>query len=30
MIDMGATITPQQVTVITNYLAANFPPKPTQ
>jgi virginiamycin B lyase len=30
MIDMGATITPEQVTVITNYLAANFPPKPKQ
>ena len=30
MIDMGATITPQQVTVITNYLAVNFPPKPKQ
>ena len=30
MIDMGATIKPEQVSVITNYLAANFPPKPTQ
>ena len=30
MIDMGATITPEQVSVITNYLAANFPPKPKQ
>jgi virginiamycin B lyase len=30
MIDMGATITPEQVSVITNYLAANFPPKPQQ
>jgi virginiamycin B lyase len=30
MIDMGATITPEQVTVIANYLAANFPPKPKQ
>ena len=30
MIDMGATITPEQVTVITNYLAVNFPPKPKQ
>ena len=30
MIDMGATITPEQVTVITNYLAANFPPKAKQ
>jgi virginiamycin B lyase len=28
MIDMGATISPEQVAVITNYLAANFPPKP--
>jgi cytochrome c5 len=28
MIDMGATITPEQVSLITNYLAANFPPKP--
>jgi len=30
MIDMGATITPEQVTVITNYLAVSFPPKPKQ
>jgi virginiamycin B lyase len=30
MIDMGATIKPDQVVVITNYLAANFPPKPKQ
>ena len=30
MIDMGATIKPEQVSVITNYLAANFPPKPKQ
>ena len=30
MIDMGATITAEQVPVITNYLAANFPPKPPQ
>ena len=30
MIDMGATITPEQVSVITNYLAANFPPKAKQ
>ena len=30
MIDMGATIKPEQVTVITNYLAMNFPPKPKQ
>jgi virginiamycin B lyase len=28
MIDMGATITPEQAAVIANYLAANFPPKP--
>ncbi len=28
MIDMGATIKPEQVSVIANYLAANFPPKP--
>ena len=28
MIDMGATISAEQVAVITNYLAANFPPKP--
>jgi cytochrome c5 len=27
MIDMGATIKPEEVTLITNYLAANFPPK---
>src|ERR1043165_730664 len=27
MIDMGATITPEQVAVISNYLATNFPPK---
>jgi virginiamycin B lyase len=30
MIDMGADIKPEQVVVITNYLAANFPPKPKQ
>jgi virginiamycin B lyase len=30
MIDMGAAIKPEQVTVIANYLAANFPPKPKQ
>jgi virginiamycin B lyase len=30
MIDMGATITPEQVPVLANYLAANFPPKPQQ
>jgi virginiamycin B lyase len=30
MIDMGATIKPEQVSVIANYLAANFPPKPKQ
>ncbi len=30
MIDMGATITPEQVSVITSYLAANFPPKTKQ
>ena len=28
MIDMGATISPEQAVVITNYLAANFPVKP--
>ena len=28
MIDMGADIKPEQVSVIANYLAANFPPKP--
>jgi len=28
MIDMGATISPEQAAVITNYLAANFPVKP--
>ena len=28
MIDMGASIKPEQVAVIANYLAANFPPKP--
>jgi len=28
MIDMGATISPEEVAVITNYLASNFPPKP--
>jgi virginiamycin B lyase len=27
MIDMGAEIKPEQVPVIANYLAANFPPK---
>jgi len=27
MIDMGATIKPEQVTVIADYLAANFPAK---
>jgi virginiamycin B lyase len=30
MIDMGAAIKPEQVSVIANYLAANFPPKPKQ
>jgi virginiamycin B lyase len=30
MIDMGATIKAEEVAVITNYLAANFPPKPKQ
>jgi virginiamycin B lyase len=30
MIDMGADIKPDQVSVIANYLAANFPPKPKQ
>lgn len=30
MIDMGATIKPEQISVIANYLAANFPPKPKQ
>ena len=30
MIDMGATIKPEQVTVIANYLAVNFPPKAKQ
>jgi hypothetical protein len=30
MIDMGATITPEQVSVIASYLAANFPPKAKQ
>jgi len=30
MIDMGASIKPEQVSVIANYLAANFPPKPKQ
>jgi virginiamycin B lyase len=30
MIDMGADIKPEQVPVIANYLAANFPPKPKQ
>jgi virginiamycin B lyase len=30
MIDMGATITPEQVSVITNYLSVNFPPKTKQ
>lgn len=28
MIDMGATIKPEEVALITNYLATNFPPKP--
>ncbi|HYM17393.1 MAG TPA: hypothetical protein VEU06_02415 [Micropepsaceae bacterium] len=28
MIDMGADIKAEQVPVIANYLAANFPPKP--
>ena len=28
MIMMGATIKPEQVSLITNYLASNFPPKP--
>jgi len=27
MIDMGAVISPQEVQVITTYLAANFPPR---
>jgi virginiamycin B lyase len=30
MIDMGADIKAEQVPVIANYLAANFPPKPKQ
>ena len=30
MIQMGADIKPDQVTVLTEYLAANFPPKPKQ
>ncbi len=30
MIDMGADIKPEQVSVIASYLAANFPPKPKQ
>ncbi len=30
MIDMGATITPEQVAVIANYLATNYPAKPKQ
>ena len=30
MIDMGAPIKPEQVAVIANYLAANFPAKPKQ
>ena len=30
MIDMGATIKAEEVAVITNYLAANFPPKAKQ
>jgi virginiamycin B lyase len=30
MIDMGANIKPEQVSVIANYLAANFPPKAKQ
>jgi len=28
MIQMGAEIKPEQVALITNYLAQNFPPKP--
>jgi cytochrome c5 len=28
MIDMGAPIKPEQISVIATYLAANFPPKP--
>ena len=28
MIAMGAVIQPEQVSLITNYLAQNFPPKP--
>ena len=30
MIDMGAAIRPEDVTVIVNYLAASFPPKGKQ
>ena len=30
MIDMGATIRPEDVTVIVNYLATSFPPKGKQ
>jgi len=30
MIDMGAAIKPEQVSVIATYLAQNFPPKPKQ
>jgi len=28
MVDMGADIKPDQIPVIANYLATNFPPKP--
>ena len=28
MIDMGAPLKPDQALLVTNYLAANFPPKP--
>ncbi|HEY4265950.1 MAG TPA: hypothetical protein VGM72_11580 [Micropepsaceae bacterium] len=30
MIEMGADIKPDQATVLVNYLATNFPPKPKQ
>jgi virginiamycin B lyase len=30
MIDMGATIKPEQVSLIADYLAVSFPPKPKQ
>ena len=30
MIDMGAVIKPEEVTVIVNYLAASFPPRTTK